>query len=144
MNDPRLHLTAEDIPSRDELRFEGSKETGLWYAEHSSGKVEYFAWSGGQQDGYAGRHYTIQTVADEEVTLKGPWSSRAGVFNKRGYGPCMDVIYESPEDHVTGTGGSITVERASEAVDEYLEDVELEKTIKFESEEPYWIPTKRD
>jgi len=68
--------------------------------------------------------------------LKGPWSSRAGVMNKAGYGPCMDVRYNS-----TGTG-AITVEAAEDAVDEYLDDVELERVEKFSNDEPYWIPNK--
>lgn len=135
-NDPRLQLEADDIPTRDELRYEGSTDTGLWYAESDDGFVSYFAWSGGQQDGYSGRHYDITTVDGEEVTLKGPWSSRSGVMNKAGHGPCMDVVYNSTN------AGSITVDRAEEAIDEYLDDVELERTVKFDSEEPYWVPTR--
>jgi hypothetical protein len=27
-------------------------------------------------------------------------------------------------------------------VDEYLEDVELERTVKFSNNEPYWTPTR--
>jgi len=108
----------------------------LWYAESDDGFVSYFAWSGGQQDGYSGRHFDITTVEGEEVTLKGPWSSRAGVMNKAGYGPCMDVVYNSTNS------GAITVDRAEEAIDEFLEDVELERTVKFSNDEPYWVPTR--
>jgi len=108
----------------------------LWYAESDDGFVSYFAWSGGQQDGYGGRHFDITTVDGEEVTLKGPWSSRAGVMNKAGYGPVMDVRFNS-----TGSG-AVTVNRAEEAIDEYLEDVELEEKIKFSSEEPYYVPQR--
>lgn len=135
-NDPRLHLDADDIPTRDELQYHGSKEEGLWYAESDDGFASYFAWDGGQQDGYGGRHFDITTVDGEEITLKGPWSSRAGVVNKRGYGPVMDVRFNS-----TGSG-AITVDRAEEAVDEYLEDVELERVEKFSNDEPYYVPTK--
>jgi hypothetical protein len=135
-NDPRLHLEADDIPTIDELEYEGSVDEGLWYAESDDGFVSYFAWDGGQQDGYGGRHYDITTVDGEEVTLKGPWSSRAGVMNKAGYGPCMDVRFNS-----TGTG-AVTVDRAEDVVDEYLEDVELERVEKFSNNEPYWIPRR--
>jgi len=135
-NDPRLHLRADDIPTIDELEYEGSVEEGLWYAESDDGFASYFAWDGGQQDGYGGRHYDITTVDGEEVTLKGPWSSRAGVMNLAGYGPCMDVRFNS-----TGTG-AVTVEAAEEAVDEYLDDVELERVEKFSNNEPYWIPRR--
>lgn len=58
------------------------------------------------------------------------------MFNKRGYGPVMDVRFNE-----TGSG-AVTVDRAEEAIDEYLDDVELERTIKFDSEEPYYVPTR--
>jgi len=68
--------------------------------------------------------------------LKGPWSSRAGAVNKRGYGPVMDVRFNS-----TGSG-AVTVARAEKAVDQYLDDVELERVEKFSNDEPYWIPRR--
>lgn len=139
-NKPKLILEVDALPRRDELRYEGSVEEGLWYAEHEDGYVDFFAWDGGQQNGYAGRHFDITTIDGEQITLKGPWSSRAGVMNKHGYGPCLDNWYEV-EGHAR-TSGAVTLETAEEAVDQYLDDVELVEETRFSSEEPYWIPRK--
>jgi hypothetical protein len=141
-NDPKLVLYVDELPTRDELRFQGSKEEGLWYAEHESGYVEFFSWSGGQGNGYNGRHYEIETVDGDSVTLKGPWSSRSGALNKAGYGPCLDVTYKTSPEQLGGRSGAITLEAAEEAIDEFLEGVELERVVKFSSEEPYWVPQK--
>ena len=47
-----------------------------------------------QQDGYAGRHFTIMTENGEHV-LKGPWSSRSGVMNSEHplaiANPCTEI-----------------------------------------------------
>jgi len=74
--------------------------------------------------------------------LKGPWSSRASALNKAGYGPCLDVTYRTSPADRGGKAGAITLEAAEDAVDEYLEDVELEKIEKFSSNEPAYIPQK--
>jgi hypothetical protein len=141
-NDPKLILYVDELPDRSEIQYEGSKEEGIWYGEHESGYVSFFAWSGGQQDGFGGRHYEIETVDGEEVTLKGPWSSRAGVMNQRGYGPCLDVLYRTHLDQLGGQTGAITLEAAEEAARQYLEDVEFERIEKFDANEPYYIPTR--
>lgn len=144
-NDPRLILYVDEIPDTSDLKFEGSEEQGLWYAEHESGYVQFFAWDGGQQDGYNGRHYDIETVDGEEVTLKGPWSSRAGVMNKYGFGPCLEALYRTHPDQLGGRSGAITLEAAEEAIDQYIEeDVELERVEKFSGNEPYYIPRRGD
>jgi len=100
-------------------------------------------WDGGQQDGFNGRHYEIETVDGEQVTLKGPWSSRAGIMNKAGYGPCLDCLYRTHPEQLGGRSGAITLEAAEEAIDQYVEeDVELERVEKFDLNEPYYIPQK--
>lgn len=63
-------------------------------------------------------------------------------MNKAGYGPCLDNGYEI-EDRGR-VSGSLTLERAEEAVDQYLEDVELVEETRFSSEEPYWIPHQNE
>ncbi|WP_254280657.1 hypothetical protein [Haloarcula marina] len=70
------------------------------------------------------------------MTLKGPWSSRAGVVNLAGYGPARDVRSNS-----TGSG-AVTVDAAEDAVDQYLDDVKLERVEKFSKDEPDWIPRR--
>jgi len=117
-NDPRLEVLVNETPDRTDLRFE--HEDGLWVAIDNS-YVEYFAWSGeGNDSGYSGRSFEITTVDGDEVTLEGPWSSRAGCVNKRRFGPVVDV----------------------QAIDLVNEDAHLERIIKFDSDEPYWIPVR--
>jgi hypothetical protein len=133
----------DELPDRSELQFEGSKEEGLWYAEHDTGYVEFFSWSGGQGKGYSGAHYEIQTVDGEEVTLKGPWSSRSGALNKHGYGPCLEATYRTSPDQLGGRSGAVTLETAMNAVDEYVEDdVVFNRVERFSDDEPYWIPSR--
>jgi len=142
-NTPDLIVHVDDTPGLDELEFEGSKEEGLWYAEHPSGYVNFFSWSGGEGEGYSGRHFEIQTVDGRQVTLKGPWSSRSGALNKHGYGPCLEVSYKVPEFDHTYRSGAMTVEKAEEVVDQFLDDdVSLERVERFSGGEPYYIPVR--
>ena len=64
-------------------------------------------------------------------------------MNKYGFGPCLDVVYRTHPDQLGGRSGAITLEAAEEAIDQYVEeDVELERVEKFDSNEPYHIPTR--
>ncbi|MFC4987156.1 hypothetical protein [Saliphagus infecundisoli] len=140
-NDPVLYVLADEISQLDEMRFE-RHEDGLWYAERD-GLARYFSWSGpGNEGGFSGQCYAITTVDGEEVTLKGPWSSRAGVFNKRGFGPVVDVrLTTDPEGFERGRtfrGRSITLRQAKTAAD-IVGGCHLESEIRFNAEEPYWV-----
>jgi len=123
-----------------------STEEGFWYGEDSeTGYVEFFAWDGGQQDGYGGRHYEIELEDGTSQVLKGPWSSRAGVANKLGYGPCMKALYRTHPDQLGGKSGHITVDRAEEIIDDLVdEEVELSYVECFDDAEPYYVPIKPD
>lgn len=145
-NDPRLELLVDETPDRSELRFE--HEDGLWVAT-DNGYVEYFAWSGdGNDGGYSGRCFEITTAEDESVTLKGPWSSRAGCVNKRSLGPVVDVHLttdpEVLERGCTFKSGAITLSAAKQAINLTDEDAHLEQVIRFDSDEPYWIPVREN
>ena len=140
-NDPKLQVLVDEIPSRDELRFK--HENGLWVAIENS-YVEYFAWSGdGNDGGYSGRCFEITTIDGEQVTLKGPWSSRAGCVNKRSFGPVVDVeLATDPEELERGytfKAGTMTLSAAKQAVDLVDEASHLERVVKFDSDEPYWV-----
>jgi len=133
-----------DLPNHTDMEFEGSVDEGLWYGEHEeTGVVSFFAWDGGEQDGYGGRHYEIETVDGEEVTLKGPWSSRAGVMNNAGYGPCMKTIFRDHPEQLGGRTGAMTVEAAEEMLDEHLDyEIEMDSRLKFDNDEEYFFPRK--
>lgn len=144
LNDPKLRVLVDEIPARSELRFE-RHDDGLWYAE-KDGYVEYFAWVGpGNEGGYAGSCYEITTADGEQITLRGPWSSRAGAVNKRGFGPCVDVsLTTKPEVFERGftfQAGSLTLGTAKQAVDLVDDASHLEQVVEFD-EEPYWRPVR--
>ncbi len=87
-NNPRLVVLAEGIPDHDALLFR--KRDGLYFGE-LNGYVKFYCWSGGQQEGFGGDHRKISLIDGSEVTLMGPWSSRAGVMNGAGFQTCIDV-----------------------------------------------------
>lgn len=138
-NDPVLELHVDEIPDRREMRFEHNAERGLWYGEHG-GFVMFYSWKGPKNEGgFGGQHYRITTVEGEDVILKGPWSSRAGVMNKAGFGPCVRArITTDPAIRKSGHTGAVTLRVAKEAVDAVEDASHLQREIKFEAE-PYWI-----
>lgn len=145
-NDPRLQVVVDEIPSRDEMRFE--HEDRIWLGT-KSGFASYFAWSGdGNDGGYSGRSFEITTVDGEQVTLKGPWSSRAGCVNQRSFGPIVDVrITTDPsalERGYTFRTGSLTLEAAKQAIDLVDEPCHLERRLKYSNDEPVWVPVRDD
>ena len=145
-NDPRLEVLVDEMPDRSDLRFE--HEDGLWVAI-DDGYVEYFAWSGdGNDGGYSGRSFDIVTVDGEQVTLRGPWSSRAGCVNKQRFGPVVDVrLTTDPavlERGHTFKSGTLTLSAAKQAIDLANVAAHLEQVIKFDSDEPYWVPVREN
>lgn len=143
-NDPTLQVLVDEIPPLDAMRFE--RHDGLWYAEHE-GYVRYYSWAGPENEGgFSGRHYTVTTIDGAEVTLKGPWSSRAGVMNNAGFGPCVGVrITTDPEvlnNGHTFQSGAISLLTAKQAVDLAEEASHLQRIEKFDGDEPYWVPVR--
>jgi len=145
-NDPRLEVLVDETPDRSELRFE--HEDGLWTAI-DNGYVEYFAWSGdGNDGGFSGRSFEVTTVDGEQITLKGPWNSRAGCVNKRRFGPVVDVrLAADPsvlEKGYTFQTGTLTLAAAKQAIDLTDDEAYLERVVKFDSDEPCWIPVREN
>ncbi|MDL0123434.1 hypothetical protein [Halobacterium salinarum] len=143
-NDPRLEVIVDETPDRSALRFE--HENGLWTAI-DDGYVEYFAWSGdGNDGGFSGRSFEVTTVDGEQVTLRGPWSSRAGCVNKRQFGPVVDVRLSTDlsvlERGYTFQTGTLTLSAAKQAVDIADDEAHFERVEKFDNNEPYWVPVR--
>jgi hypothetical protein len=129
-SDTRLEVLVPRIPDLDEFRFE--QRHGTWYAE-KNGVATHYYWRGPENGhGFGGQHIDIRTTADEKVTLKGPWSTRAGVVNAEGFGPCVDVsLTDNPEVFARGytfTAGSITLDLA-EVICQIIGNVKMVRRI---------------
>jgi hypothetical protein len=144
LNDPSLRVRVDEIPDLSELRFE--QDGKIWFAE-SGGYAKFFAWSGdGNDGGFSGRCFEITTEDGEDVTLKGPFSSRTGVVNQRGFGPVVSVSVTTEEEVMergyTFKSAALTLDKAREALEHVEEDCHFERVEKFDSDEPYWVPVR--
>jgi hypothetical protein len=98
-NDPTLEILVDKMPDRSDLRYK--KEGILYYAE-LDGYVSFFCYRG-PGEGFGGRGFEITMEDGSQELLKGPFSSRAGVMNAAGFGPCVDVsITDNPESYERG------------------------------------------
>lgn len=83
-----LCLHVADLPNPTELVY--TYREPFFYAEHPTGLCNFYYWPG-SNDGYAGKGITINTV-DGPFTMRGPGSSRPGLLNAHGFGPCVQVV----------------------------------------------------
>ena len=98
-NDPRLKVLVDKVPNKEDLRY--SYKNGLYYAE-LDGYVSFFSYRG-PGNGFGGNVFDIVMTDGRNVSLVGPWSSRAAVANSVGFGPCLDVsITENPDSYERG------------------------------------------
>jgi hypothetical protein len=142
MNHPKLQVLVSNIPSTESMTFESAMNGQIWYGEHN-GYVKFFSGSPDEnRSGYSGRSFKLNTP-DGEVVLTGPYSSRAGVMNKNGFGPCVDVSITTDsqvlEKGYTFSAGSITLEKARNAIENVEEATGLRKKG---GSEPIWIPER--
>ncbi len=91
-NSPTFELLVDEFPPLDQLRYEKIHHS---YYAHLDGYVRFFSWNGEPGEGFGGRHFPITLVDGTEVTLKGPWSSRAGWMNRIFRPRCLDVSFTS-------------------------------------------------
>lgn len=123
-NPPKLEVQLDEIPDMSEVEFEArifENGRGLYYSDHD-GYVRYFTWSGdGNDGGFSGRGYDITLTNGVEMTLRGPFSSRAGVMNKYDFGPCVDVKVTTEESVMekgyTFSSAALSKELADEAAE---------------------------
>jgi len=129
-SDPRLEVLVDKIPDHAELRYEYKE--GMYFAE-ADGYVAFLFHSGvpEQQDGFCGRHHKLTMQDGTEVTLKGPWSSRAGVANLLGFTPSADVSLTDDEGAwergYTFFAAHITEEMFRQAVSRFCPDVVVDR-----------------
>jgi hypothetical protein len=142
-NRPTLQILIDKFPKDEDFLFE--QKGPLYFAEFED-YVRFFCYSK-PGDGFGGREFKLKMKDGAEKILYGPWSSRAGVMNKVGFTPCLDValtddkrIFDDPLGGVW-SGGAVTLESVREWMKENKPDFYLVQVGEFESEEPYWIPS---
>lgn len=96
----------------------------IYYAEHE-GYVDFLYHDPNDETGFYGGVFTLRVRNDdgtiETREIKGPWSSRSGVMNREGFGPCVEVlITDDPETFKRGYAyrvGAVTVDLAQQAAE---------------------------
>jgi hypothetical protein len=146
---PQLALLLAELPEESAFVYTPrmavpTRTATLWYAEHR-GVVRFFAATDNHR-GYGGRPFTIRTAGGHSATLRGPWSSRAGVMMRAGFGPCLDVVYTADrkafDRGFTFTAGAVTLELAERAVAQHCPGVAL-RSIDNHGE-PLIVPARAD
>ncbi len=121
-NRPNLVLTVDNMPEQVDLRYQ--RKDNLYWAE-LDGYVQFFAHSPGNESGFGGHVFDLTLTDGEQVSIRGPWSSRASAMNNH-FPHCVDVTL------YTEDGGrfaaSVTLALAKEAAK--LAGVELKKEKK--------------
>ncbi len=135
---PKLKIVVDAIPHRDALVYRRSKvDPTLWVAEQE-GYVSFYSWSGcGNDGGFYGREFAINTP-EGKVTLRGPFSGRAGLVNNTEFTECVDVgLYYTPGDTL-GYAAAVTLDFARQAVRTLGIDL-----LKCDDGERTWVPDPR-
>lgn len=114
-NSPDLVVLVDEVPSFSEALF---TQHNTMYVADTNGYVRYYYYQA-PGDGFGGGCIDLKMSDGTTKTLIGPWSSRAGVVNRIGCGPVMDVIvFEKREEFergYTGMIGCLRLELALEA-----------------------------
>ena len=131
-----LHIWVDEWPKlSSEFRFD--REGTLYFAE-LHGVVKFFSYNGPGR-GFAGRVFPITMRDGSAIRLEGPFSSRAGVMNRQGFTPCLEVAVHSV--HTRYGGCHMTVRKARQVLHKWgFAHWDLLPVIKFGSE-PYWVLT---
>lgn len=144
-NDPELQILLDWIPKFATI--EHDVKDGLYYAEY--GAYVHFTLHDGdpeKQDGYGGARFDLKMKDGTTKTLHGPWSSRAGVVNAKGFGPCMDVSMtnkpEVMERGYTFCAGAVTIKAVQEWLEKHPETDWIIALTKDDNE-TVWIPIKK-
>lgn len=121
-NQPKLRILVDKIPQMEVMTFKVKEQT---YLAQLGGYVRYFSYRGpGNDGGFYGTEFKINLHRGEDqvipFTLKGPWSSRAGVVNTVFDEQIMDVsITDNPdrfEQDRMYYSGAITLDMALQAI----------------------------
>lgn len=86
-NRPEIELLVDRMMPIGEHVF--SEREGMFYAERDGDVC--FLLDNPDRSGFGGKTFRLRMEGGAERILVGPWSSRAGVANRLGFGPCLDV-----------------------------------------------------
>lgn len=145
LNNPSIEVLVDKIP--EDLRYK-KKRSGshtLYWAE-KEGYVHFLAHNLNDQTGFYGSKFNL-TLEDGTVdTIKGPWSSRSGVFNNEGFVYSREVAITDDErdfkEHGTFSAGYLTVEKLKEGLSKFMPDLVMVRVL--EHNEIYFNPSPRD
>ena len=151
-NDPVLEILVDEVPNTSSIKHHKiDLGNGVMYIGQKEGYVHYVFHNPRDEEGFGGALFNLPMEDGEVEKIKGPWSSRAGVINQLSYHfkevpQVVDVaigIQKVPNrEWVTHMAGSITKQKAEQAIRKMKEDVYLEEVIKF-GEKPCWIPRRK-
>jgi len=120
LNRPTLTITVDRMPKRNEVShkcIDDGSAGSIYYGE-LDGFVSFLLHDPGNESGYSGRSFDLRMENNSIRTIKGPWSSRAGVMNRLGLGPCVNVtIRDSSYPGSCLFAGAVTLEVAQQAAE---------------------------
>jgi hypothetical protein len=113
-NEPDLRILIDKEPNYKNFRY--NENNGHYFAE-LDGFCDFFYYTK-PGEGFGGREFEL-TMHDGSIrVLKGPWSSRAGVMNRK-FRPCVEVAWTDSEvawtKGYTFVHGALTLEMAQVA-----------------------------
>jgi hypothetical protein len=141
-NDPSLKVLVNKMPEREELRYLCLEER-MYFAE-KDGYVNFFVHQPRDETGYGGRTFNVTMLDGTKRSIKGPWSSRSGCFNRMLNIPqCVEcAITDDPTTYQRGFtfyAAAITVDLVREHMKSHLPGLEMRREVKWEGE-VYYIP----
>lgn len=115
---PTLHvIISGEIPQLEDFTFKSDNNKSFWWAEYDG----FFTFFAGHPDrprkGFGGDSYTLNVENGDTVTLKGPFSSRSGIVNAYGHGPCVSVKIHENNSKDRYRTISISLSHAQEAAE---------------------------
>ena len=135
-NDPYIILHVDSEVPFEQFRFkERQLDGGTFYWAHDavSGQVWYLLHHPGNETGFGGSEWDLVMEDGSRRTVKGPWSSRAGVANRWFEPHCVDVTLATQEGFRLGR--AIRVDLVQQALHALHPKLDLIRTVDPEYDE---------
>lgn len=140
-NDPSLLVLVDKIPDHGGLRYKVLDDR-MYFAE-LGGYVNFFVHCPQQETGYGGRTFHVTLEDGSKRSIKGPWSSRSGCFNKQKMIPqCVECgITDNPSVYSKGYtfySGAITLDLVERHLKAHIPGLQMRREVKWEGEIYYY------